>query len=152
MAKQLSTVLALQVSFEAKLQASAKFNLDLEKPLLALCPVAKATAEQWPVQYYAEVATCKVKEGWQVALFGLENNRHVADKINQLAGNICNNLVGQTELQEVVDCLACADTVVTQDCALTPIAKALHKNMIVIHGETAKTTVVEVLQNIEGKR
>ena len=143
---------ALQVSTEAKLQASAQFNLDFEKPLLALCAGTKlACAKQWSAQDYADIAKTKVAQGWQVALFGLPENRSLADEINQLSSNVCNNLVGQVSLQATVDCLACADTVITHDSTLMHIAHALAKNVIAVGGLSNPVIMPDLaLQQIEG--
>ena len=129
---------ALSVSTEAKLQISAAFQLDLEKPLLALCPGAEfGPAKQWPAEHYAVVAKQKHQEGWQVCLFGSPKDKAIADEINQLSGGVCRNLAGETTLQQAVDALACADTVVTNDSGLMHVASALDKNVIAVYGSSS---------------
>lgn len=128
----------LSVSTEAKLQVMAKFNLDLEKPVLALCPGAEyGPAKQWPAQYYAEVARAKHAEGWTVWIFGSPKDKAVAEEIQKLSGDICVNLAGQTNLAEAVDLIACADTVVTNDSGLMHIASSLDRNVIAIYGSSS---------------
>jgi len=129
---------SLSVSTEAKLRVMSQFQLDIEKPILALCPGAEyGPAKQWPAQYYAEVAKAKHAEGWQVWIFGSPKDKAVAEDIQHLSGNICVNLAGQTNLAEAVDLIACADTVVTNDSGLMHVASALDKNVIAIYGSSS---------------
>lgn len=129
---------ALFVSMEAKLQIAAKFTVDVEKPVLALCPGAEyGPAKQWPAAYYAEVAKAKHAEGWQVWIFGSPKDAAVAQEIQQLSGGVCKNLAGKTSLAEAVDLLACADTVVTNDSGLMHVASALEKHVIAVYGSSS---------------
>ncbi len=129
---------SLSVSTEAKLMIMGKFQLDIEKPILALCPGAEyGPAKQWPAQYYAEVAKAKHAEGWTVWIFGSPKDKAVAEYIQLLSGNICENLAGKTNLEEAVDLIACADTVVTNDSGLMHIASALDRNVIAVYGSSS---------------
>lgn len=131
---------ALFVETEAKLHVIAKFELDAEKPILALCPGAEyGPAKQWPAEYYAAVAKAKVAEGWQVWIFGSPKDKPVAESIQALSGSICKNLTGITTLEEAIDLLACADTVVTNDSGLLHIASSLDKNVIAVYGSSSPT-------------
>ena len=129
---------SLFVSTEAKLRVMGKFQLDIERPILALCPGAEyGPAKQWPAQYYAEVAKAKHAEGWQVWIFGSPKDKAIAEDIQRISGNICVNLAGQTNLAEAVDLIACADTVVTNDSGLMHVASALDRNVIAIYGSSS---------------
>lgn len=51
--------------------ALAKFGLALDRPVLALCPGAEfGESKRWPAEHYALVAEARIREGWQVWLFG----------------------------------------------------------------------------------
>lgn len=128
----------LSVSTEAKLMIMGKFHLDIEKPILALCPGAEyGPAKQWPAEYYAEVATAKHAEGWTVWIFGSPKDKAIADEIQRLSGGVCENLAGRTNLAEAVELIACADTVVTNDSGLMHVASALDRHVIAVYGSSS---------------
>ncbi|MGG6549577.1 UNVERIFIED_CONTAM: hypothetical protein NY100_29585, partial [Prevotella sp. 15_C9] len=61
----------LQIDESSRDAALSKFGLQLDRPVLALCPGAEfGEAKRWPAEHYAKVAEVKIREGWQVWLFG----------------------------------------------------------------------------------
>jgi heptosyltransferase-2 len=116
-----------------------KFSLDRDKPLLALCPGAEfGGAKRWPVDSYAALASEYISRGWQVALFGSNNDQQVTAQIRSLAGATdCHDLAGVTSLAEAVDTLSLAAAVVSNDSGLMHIAAALQRPTLVIYGATS---------------
>jgi heptosyltransferase-2 len=50
--------------------------------VLALCPGAEfGESKRWPSEHYAKVAEAKIREGWQVWLFGSKNDHAVGEDI-----------------------------------------------------------------------
>ena len=85
--------------------ALAKFGLALDRPVLALCPGAEfGEAKRWPSEHYAEVAEIKIREGWQVWLFGSKKDFPVGEAIRErlIPGlrEEAYNLSGETALAE----------------------------------------------------
>lgn len=118
-------------------QALEKYSLSIEKPILALCPGAQyGEAKQWPAEYFAEVATRKIQDGWQVWLVGSESDQAITQKINALTDEKCLDLSGKTSLSEAIDLLSCAKTVITNDSGLMHVAAALNLNLIAIYGSS----------------
>ena len=108
-----------------------------ERPVLALCPGAEfGPAKKWPETYYAEVARCWLEKGWQVWLFGSVNDEAVCDRINAHADGECENLAGQTRLEDAIDLLGMASFVVTNDSGLMHVAAALQRPMVAIYGSS----------------
>ena len=108
-----------------------------QQPVLALCPGAEfGAAKKWPEAYYAEVAKVWLEKGWQVWLFGSANDAAVCDRINTLAGAGCENLAGQTRLEDAIDLLGMANFVVTNDSGLMHVAAALQRPMVAIYGSS----------------
>ncbi|OIO78739.1 MAG: lipopolysaccharide heptosyltransferase II [Hydrogenophilaceae bacterium CG1_02_62_390] len=122
----------------AKQAASlARLGLSLARPVLALCPGAEyGPAKRWPEAHYAAVARAKLDQGWQVWLFGSASDRAVGETINSLAGGTCHNLAGATALEEVVDLLACAQAVVSNDSGLMHVAAAVAVPVVAVYGST----------------
>lgn len=131
----------LQVSPKNQAAALQKHQIALsENPILALCPGAEfGPAKRWPEAYYAEVANAKLKEGWQVWIFGSAKDSEVASRIMALTQQACVNLAGQTSLEEAIDLLALSTSVITNDSGLMHIAAALNKPLIALYGPTSPT-------------
>lgn len=112
-------------------------DLSRSTPILALCPGAEfGPAKQWPPQHYAAIARLYLDKGWQVWLFGSENDQATCQKINQQANNACQDLSGKTSLAEAVTLLSLASLVVSNDSGLMHIAAALHKSLVAVYGST----------------
>ncbi|OGT45821.1 MAG: lipopolysaccharide heptosyltransferase II [Gammaproteobacteria bacterium RIFCSPHIGHO2_12_FULL_38_11] len=115
-----------------------KYNLKTDKPILALCPGAEfGPSKCWPATHYATVANQKLSEGWQVWLFGSPKDQKIAEEIQVLTQNRCDNLTGKTQLAEAVDLLSLVSCVVTNDSGLMHIAAALDRFIIALYGSTS---------------
>ncbi len=107
-------------------------------PLLALCPGAEfGVAKQWPAQHYANVAMSKIAEGWQVVLLGSQADHNIAEEINKQCQQSAVNLAGKTSLTQVIDLLASADAVVSNDSGLMHIAAALSRPLVAVYGSSS---------------
>ena len=107
------------------------------KPVLALCPGAEfGAAKQWPEEYYARVAQTWLDKDWHIWLFGSANDAAACGRINDLTGERCHNLAGQTSLAEAIDLLAMAAFVVSNDSGLMHVAAALQRPMVAIYGSS----------------
>ena len=133
---------ALRANAENCEAARQRFNLTATKPILALCPGAEfGPAKRWPERHYAEVAKQKLKEGWQVWLFGSAKdkpgNEDIVSLIPEELHSSAHNIAGKTSLAEAIDLLSCADAVVSNDSGLMHIAAALGRNLVVVYGSTS---------------
>jgi heptosyltransferase-2 len=127
----------LQISLTNQQRLLAFYQLELAKPILALCPGAEyGMAKRWPVEYYAEIANVQLKNEWQIWLLGSKKDSQIAAQINQLTDNRCMDLTGKTNLIEVIDLLACATIIISNDSGLMHIAAALNKPQIAIYGSS----------------
>ena len=120
----------------------ARFVLDPERPVLALCPGAEfGPAKRWPATHYAQVAEALIARGWQVWILGSARDREVAEAViaglpEALRARV-HNLAGATELADAVDLLAAASLVVSNDSGLMHIAAALDRPLIVVYGASS---------------
>ena len=117
-----------------------KFQLDVTRPILALCPGAEfGAAKRWPSDYYADIARRYLALGWQVALFGSDKDRQVTASIVSgcNAHGDCRDLAGKTELAEAVDLLSLSNAVLSNDSGLMHIAAALQRPVLAIYGATS---------------
>ena len=132
----------LQVNTAPRAQLLTKFALQLDRPLLILCPGAEyGPAKRWPEHYFAEIADKKIRAGWQVWLMGSAKDHPVAESICTLLLDAershCYNLAGGTSLGEAIELMSCADLVLSNDSGLMHIAAALQKPLAVIFGSTS---------------
>lgn len=133
-----------RLRIEAASQASAlgKFNLELDRPVLALCPGAEfGEAKRWPAEHYATVAEERIRQGWQVWIFGSKKDHPVGEAIRErLIPGLREesvNLCGETALAEAIDLMACAHAVVSNDSGLMHVAAALNRPLVAVYGSTS---------------
>jgi len=127
----------LQVDQSAAEQAMQELGLGAkQKPVLALCPGAEyGPAKRWPEKYYAELASHKMDQGWDVWLFGSAKDQPVCAEIIERAGGGV-DLSGRTSLAQAVDLLSLADAVVSNDSGLMHVAAALNRPLVAIYGSS----------------
>lgn len=116
-------------------------NLELRKPdtpLLVLCPGAEfGPAKRWPVSHFAAVARRKVGEGWTVWIVGSEKDRAIGEAIKaEVDSSQCHNLAGRTKLDQAIDILSLATTVISNDSGLMHVAAALRRSLIAVYGSS----------------
>jgi len=127
----------LQVDQTAAEQAMRELGLgEKHKPVLALCPGAEyGPAKRWPEKYYAELASRRMEQGWDVWLFGSAKDQPVCAEIIERAGGGV-DLSGRTSLAQAVDLLSLADAVVSNDSGLMHVAAALDRPLVAIYGSS----------------
>jgi heptosyltransferase-2 len=126
-----------KVSQENQQQIIAKYSINTQTKILALCPGAEfGESKQWPAIYYAKVARDKINSGWQVWLLGSAKDMVIAAEINQLCTGGCVDFCGETNIVEAIDLLSLADAVISNDSGLMHVAAALNKNLIAIYGSS----------------
>lgn len=112
-------------------------GLDLEKPVVGFMPGAEyGPAKQWPLEYFAELARLLVERGYQVWVFGSAKERRLGEEITVGRAEGVFNLCGKTELVDVIDLIACAEQVVSNDSGLMHIAAAMGVRVNVIYGSS----------------
>lgn len=132
----------LQVSDDSRNGAMAAHNLNLDRPVLGLCPGAEfGPAKRWPEHHYAAVAQHWIERGGQVWIFGSGKDQPVADVI---VGSLANGadehavvLAGNTSLEQAVDLLSATMAVVSNDSGLMHIAAALKRPLVAVYGSTS---------------
>lgn len=127
----------LLIDEEKKSAVIDLFKLQPTEKILALCPGAEfGPSKRWPEENYAQLAKEKIQQGWQVFIFGSEKDKVVAGKINQLSNQACIDFSGRTTLEQAVDLMSLAHTVVTNDSGLMHVAAALGKKIVAIYGSS----------------
>ena len=114
-----------------------KLGLNLIRPVIGLMPGAEyGPAKQWPIPYYAQLATKLVAAGYQVWVLGSGKEQLLGDEIVQGMSEHAVNLCGKTHLIDVVDLIGCAEQVVSNDSGLMHVAAALNIRVNAIYGSS----------------
>ena len=134
--------LSINESNKEKLFQSLKLNT--VRPVVGICPGAEfGPSKMWPVEYYAKLSSDLIQKGYQVWLFGSPNDKAVGKKISSLVNEneknavFLNDLIGKTELVDVVDLMSACAYVVGNDSGLMHIASAVNVFVVVIYGSTS---------------
>lgn len=133
---------SLRIDDASRNAAMARFELTLDRPVLALCPGAEfGESKRWPAEHFGQVAEAKIRDGWQVWLFGSKNDHPVGELIlDELIPGLREeavNLAGETSLAEAIDLLSCSDAVVSNDSGLMHVAAALGRPLVAVYGSTS---------------
>ncbi len=144
----------LVIDEASRAAALARFGLSLDRPVLALCPGAEfGEAKRWPADYYAKVAELKIRDGWQVWLFGSKNDHPGGETIRQrlIPGlrEEAANLAGETSLAEAIDLLSAASAVVSNDSGLMHVAAALNRPLVAVYGSTSPQVTPPLADQVE---
>ena len=120
--------------------AMLEFDMNLQKPILALCPGAEfGPAKKWPARYFQEVAAFHIQRGGRVCLFGSKNDSVVCNNIAEVfSAQDVKNFAGKTSLQQAVALLSQVDQVVTNDSGLMHVAAALERPVVAVYGGTSE--------------
>lgn len=145
---------SLRIDAESRDAALVRFDLSMDRPVLALCPGAEfGESKRWPTEHFAEVAEAKIREGWQVWLFGSKNDHAVGEDILQrlIPGlrEEARNLAGETSLAEAIDLLSCAEAVVSNDSGLMHVAAALGRPLVSVYGSTSPAFTPPLSDQVE---
>ena len=145
---------SLRIDETSRSAALGKFGLSLDRPVLALCPGAEfGEAKRWPAQHYAKVAEAKIREGWQVWLFGSKSDHPGGEEIRgRLIPGLreeASNLAGETSLAEAIDLLSAASAVVSNDSGLMHVAAALNRPLVAVYGSTSPQFTPPLAEQVE---
>lgn len=105
---------------------------------LGVCPGAEyGTAKRWPEERFAEVVN-RVRESidCEVTLFGSPNETLIGESLTKLVTGPCENLVGKTDLEELIEGVKNCDAVLTNDTGTMHLAAMLDVPTVAIFGST----------------
>lgn len=144
----------LQANQENALNILKNFGLEklinTSKPILALCPGAEyGSSKRWPTEHFATVAKTKSEEGWEIIILGGPKDKELAQYIQTQSGNVCIDFTGKTDLGSVVDLLALAKAVISNDSGLMHVAAALNLPMIAIYGSSSSEFTPPLSKNAQ---
>lgn len=129
----------LQVDHDNAQQCAQRMDLHFEKPILALMPgSAFGKSKHWPADYFSDIATRYIQDGWQVWVFGSAADVPAANRIVETTySEDVLNLCGKTSLIEAVDLIAQSKLALSNDSGLMHIAAAVGVPVVAVYGATS---------------
>ncbi len=128
----------LAIDAAARLATAGKYALDLAKPVAVFAPGAEyGPAKRWPARHFADLARTLVSRGYQVWLLGSKRDADATTQIQRLSGEACVDFAGRTSLDEAIDLMSFAASVVTNDSGLMHVAAALDRPTAAIFGSSS---------------
>ena len=132
---------SLKIDANAVQTTLQKFNLTImaNKKIMALAAgAAFGSAKRWPEQYFIELAQAKIAAGWEVWLFGSQQDEPVINIIKQqLPEKSYKSFAGKLQLAETAQLISVVDVMISNDSGLMHMASSLNRYVIAIYGSTS---------------
>ena len=105
---------------------------------IVFCPGAEyGPAKRWPARHFAALAKSLATPDKPVWLIGSDKDKATGDEIARRADGHALNLCGRTTLEQAIDLLAGASTVVSNDSGLMHVAAALGRPLVAVYGSSS---------------
>jgi heptosyltransferase-2 len=120
---------------EQQRAARAALGLPQDVAPVVFCPGAEyGPAKRWPARHYAALARMLDGPVWIV---GSAKDAPVGEEIARLSGGAAVNLCGRTDLEQAIDLIAGARSVVSNDSGLMHVAAALDRPLVALYGSSS---------------
>lgn len=108
-------------------------DIGLERDSYAVVhPGAQLASRRWPAERFAQVADALAKEGLQIVLTGISNERELVDRVRRAMRAPALDLAGLTTLGGLAALVARARLVVANDTGISHIAAALQAPSVIV--------------------
>jgi len=105
--------------------------------LALLVPGARWETKRWPARKFGELADRLSRDaGYRVVLLGSRAERPLGQAVAAASGSPVIDLIGRTDLRQLMAVIAAADLVVTNDSGTKDIAAAFHRPLVCLYGPT----------------
>lgn len=102
---------------------------------LVFCPDAEyGSAKRWPTNKWVDLAM-ELSKLYNIVIVGLDIN--IGDEFNTLDSDKIINLIGKTNLVEVMEVIASAEGVVSNDSGLMHVSASLDRKTIALYGSSS---------------
>mgnify|MGYP001332026005 CR=1 FL=1 len=110
-----------------------KFN----DKFIVFCPDAEyGSAKRWPIKKWLDLAI-ELSKYHYIVIVGLDTN--IGNEFDNIASNKIINLIGKTNLIEVMEVIACSEGVVSNDSGLMHVSASLDRKIIALYGSSSPT-------------
>lgn len=126
---------SLKEKREAREKFFSDYNLDTQKPLIAIAPGSVWPTKRWTSEGFTEVAKHFIDKQHQVVIIGSPDEKSIADAIAEKVPRAL-NLCGKTVLTELTSVLAACDLLIGNDSGSMHLAAVVGTPAVSIFGPT----------------
>jgi heptosyltransferase-1 len=112
-------------------------GVQLDRPLVAINPVAKWPTKLWTAKQFKELAERLLEKGFQVVFTGSREDRALIDEMAGKLGSSVIRLEGRTSLKVLAAVYRSANVVVSTDTGPMHLAAAVGTPVVALFGPTA---------------
>jgi heptosyltransferase-2 len=128
----------LSSTIEQQQAARLALNLPLDATPVIFCPGAEyGPAKRWPARHFAALARLVATPQNPVWLVGSAKDLAIGEEISAAAAGAALNLCGRSTLEQVIDLIASARCVVSNDSGLMHVAAALERPLVALYGSSS---------------
>jgi heptosyltransferase-2 len=126
----------LRVDRDRQRAVMSSLGILTDGPVIAMMPGAEyGPAKCWPLDYFAELSTLLVDEGFDVWVLGSDKDAPAGEQI--ASASAAHNLCGRTSLEDVIDLLGYAEQAISNDSGLMHVAAAVGTYVHGIYGSSS---------------
>ena len=124
--------------FNINTNKESVFNkFKFEGKYIVFCPDAEyGPAKRWPTDKWLDLAT-ELSQHYKVIIVGLDIS--ISEEFKPLESDKIINLIGKTNLVEVMEIIALSEGVISNDSGLMHVSASLDKKIIAIYGSSSPT-------------
>ena len=116
-----------------------------EGKYIVFCPDAEyGPAKRWPTDKWLDLAT-ELSQHYKVIIVGLDNS--ISYEFKPLESDRIINLIGKTNLVEVIKIIALSEGVISNDSGLMHVSASLDKKIIALYGSSSPTYTPPLISN-----
>ncbi len=109
----------------------------LNDKYLVFCPDAEyGSAKRWPTEKWLDLAI-ELSKHHHIVIVGLD--KKIGNEFDNIKSNEITNLIGRTNLIEVIEIIACSEGVVSNDSGLMHVSASLERKTIALYGSSSPT-------------
>ena len=132
-----------ELHLDADLRGTARLKLRAagwqdERPLVGICPGARHFTKRWPAERFAALAPLLLDRGFDIAVFGAEDEMEAAEILQSLHPHRVHNCCGRLTLMENAAAMEHCSTVFANDSGLMHMAAAVGVPVIAVFGSTVR--------------
>lgn len=108
------------------------------RPMIGLCPGARHHTKRWPAERFAALGRLLLDRGFDIAVFGANDEMETADRLHRLHPARVHNCCGRLALMENAAAMQHCTAVFANDSGLMHMATAVGVPVVAVFGSTVR--------------
>jgi heptosyltransferase-2 len=132
-----------ELQLDEELRGTARLKLRAagwrdDRPLVGLCPGARHFTKRWPAERFTALAALLLERGFDIAVFGADDETEAAEALQSLHPTRVHNCCGRLTLMENAAAMEHCSTVFANDSGLMHMATAVGVPVVAVFGSTVR--------------